>query len=201
MEPRLKSAKARPSTSLPQEYVSNIRELFEQNFKQQLNGRKVLVEGRLYKDELLLSVGFLPEPGSIRQINFEASMDHSGKNIERKLSVCVDALASMMSQYFENEDSQEDTEEPQEIDFPLNWTEYDFEKEKIWLQVSRRNTDLENEANRLLGLDSNDSLYSEGEDAEELKELEALEQESSKEDQKFWEQIKEKLENKRGSDN
>ena len=72
-----------------------------------------------------------------------------------------DAIASLMVDYFDNEEDHE---------MPLVWQQYPFENEKIWLQFSSTNSDLESEANKLLGVKEEATLL-----VETLEELEALE--------------------------
>ncbi len=154
MEPRRKTNKKVKSTSLPVEYVKNIKDVFSKAFKTRLGKREIYVEGRMFPTELILCVGYKPDPKGLRQINFEASIDHTGKDVFEKLGVCIDALSSMMDQYLESDESDE---------LPVEWTSFDFEKQKIYLRTSGRNTNLENEANKLLGVDPNDVLIIEGE--------------------------------------
>ena len=83
--------------------------------------------------------------GELRFQNFEVSIDHSSEKQDtvQKITVAVDAIASLMVDYFDNEEGNE---------MPLVWQEYPFENEKIWLQFSSTNSDLESEANKLLGV-------------------------------------------------
>lgn len=159
MEPRRKTNKKIKSTSLPTEYIKNIKDAFKKAFKKQLGKRDIFVEGRLFPEELILCVGYLPESGGLRQMNFEASADHKGKDVFEKLGICVDAISSIMDQYLESKET---------LELPLEWTAYDFEKNKVFLRTSSRNTNLENEANKILGVDPNDALYVEGDDLDKI---------------------------------
>ena len=164
MEPRRKTNKKNRSTSLPAEYVKNIKDVFTKAFQKRLGKREIFVEGRMFPEELILCVGYLPDPNGLRQTNFEASIDHKSKDIVEKMGVCIDAISSMMDQYLES---------GEEMELPREWTEFDFEKHKVYLRTSARNSNLENEANKILGIDSNDALYSEGDedvDTDEYKE-------------------------------
>src|SRR5690606_2175681 len=58
------------------------------------------------------------------------------------LHICVDAAASLMAEHFESKG---------ELELPYSWTEYPFEGKKVWLQFSTTNTQLEKQANELLG--------------------------------------------------
>jgi hypothetical protein len=149
MDPRKKSSRGKKSTNLPVEFVDNVNELFTKTFKKQLKGRKIVVEGRIYPDEILFSVGFKESEKALRQTNFEASMDHKGQHILKKLSVCVDAVSSMMDQYFEA---------GEDLDLPKHWQAFNFDKDSIYLQSTGRNSELEAQANKILGHERGDEL-------------------------------------------
>ncbi|MGE3974220.1 MAG: hypothetical protein AB7F59_06820 [Bdellovibrionales bacterium] len=159
MEPRKKSQKKRTSTNFPPDYLKSIQKLFTDAFKKHLTGKALYLEGRILSDEILLSVGFKPDPKGLVQINFEASIDHSGADVFPQVGVCVDAISAMMEHYFKTGEKE---------DLPKLWQEYPVGKNKVFLQVSARNTDLENEANRLLGIETNDALVKVHESEEEL---------------------------------
>jgi hypothetical protein len=188
MEPRRKTNKKTKSTSIPAEYLKNIKSVFTKAFKERLAGREIFVEGRLFPSELILCVGYLPDPEGLRQTNFEASIDHGGKDVFEKMGICIDALSSLMDQYLESSET---------LELPREWTPYDFEKHQVFLRTSARNTVLENEANRILGVDSNDALYTEGEDP--LEDL-AKKSEGDDEYRKTIEQVNEKLRKKKRED-
>lgn len=142
MNPRL--ASSQKWTGLPAEFADKVRKVFADNFKVEAEAGEFLVEGRIYAEEILIRIGYL-EKGRLKQINFEASSAYSKEagNAFDKLYLCVDAIASMMEEAFEAEE---------ELEFPLNWREYDFEGQPVFLQYSTVNTELEAEADRLLGL-------------------------------------------------
>jgi hypothetical protein len=149
MDPRKKASRPGKSTNLPKEFMDNVKVVFAQAFKKQLKGKPLLVEGRIYPDEILLSVGFKEEAKALRQTNFEASIDHNGKDVLKKLNLCVDAISSMMLQFFDADG---------DIDLPKQWSPFKFENDTIHLQSTGRNTELEAEANKILGLKSEDEL-------------------------------------------
>ena len=99
MNPRLKNSKK--WTSFPKEYLNQIEQAFRENFAKQLGNSKVIVEGRIYTDEVLLRVGIL-EKGRLKQSNIEASMEYSREkaNAVEKIHHCIDAAASMLAEYF-----------------------------------------------------------------------------------------------------
>lgn len=71
-----------------------------------------------------------------------------------RLMVCIDAIGSLMEEYFELDDEEE-------MDIPFHWRPYEFEGETVYLQHSTVNTRLEEEADRILGL-LEDKLIQEG---------------------------------------
>lgn len=156
MQPRLKSSKK--WTAFPREYTDQILGVFRENFAEQLVGNNLVIEGRIYPEEVTLRVG-LAKDGQLKQTNFEVSMDHSPKakdTIER-IHNCVDAAASMMMDFFENEEG---------VDFPESWKPFPFQEKTIYLQFSTENSALEAEADKLLGLDDGGLLKETGDDAE-----------------------------------
>lgn len=168
MQPRLKSSKK--WTQLPQDVSDQIRELFKQNFQKELGNSHVLVEGRIYPQEILLRVGYL-EPGRLTQNNFEISMEYKLNNQESALKTihtCVDAAGALMADHFESNG---------EVELPYSWTEYPFEGKKVWLQFSTTNTSLEKQANQLLGEDEDSLVQGETEEAMDVETSQDLEDE------------------------
>lgn len=156
MNPRLKSSKK--WTAFPKEYSDQIQAVFTENFVQHLEGGDLIIEGRIYPEEVMLRVGYL-EKGRLAQANFEVSINYSQEKQDavKRIHNCVDAAASMMMEYFENDG---------EVDFPYTWKEYPFQGNKIYLQFSTENSSLEEQANKLLGVDES-SLYHEDEESED----------------------------------
>ncbi len=178
MKPRLKSSKK--WTPVPQDVIIQIQELFKENFHNELQNMKIIAEGKIYPEEILLRVGHIEE-GRLTQYNFEVSMPYQLTKEDSALialTTCVDAIGSLMAEYF---DKGEEAEE-----LPYSWTESLFDGKKIWIQHSAENSNLEKEANQLLGLDEKKLLYEEEseEDVELMAEddLEDLEDSDSDED-------------------
>ncbi len=171
MIPRKKESKK--WTSLPTEFSNQIKTVFEQNFKAHLTSKKLQVEGRIYPTEIVLRVG-INAKGELRYKNFEVSLDHSKEKQDAiaQIHIGVDAIASLMVEYFENEEEHE---------MPFVWQEYPFEKQKIWLQYTSENPDLEAEANKLLGLTDEEAMLKETE--EELEALGLNQEEGSTEEE------------------
>lgn len=157
MQPRLKTSKK--WTAFPKEYQDQIEKVFHENFSEQLGQNKLIIEGRIYPEEVLLRVG-IGEKGRLTQANFEVSMayDAKKKDAVERIHNCIDAAASMMMDYFDA-----DTD----VEFPRVWQEYPFQGHKIYLQYTTVNTDLEAQADALLGEDS-EALVTEEENEDAL---------------------------------
>jgi hypothetical protein len=142
MEPRLKTSKK--WTALPKELLEQIKAVFHENFGKETKGGKLFTEGRVYPEELLFSIGFLPAK-QLRQHNFEVSLPYNQKkdNVMKLIHIAVDAGASMFVQLFEEEDAVDQ--------FPRTWQEVEFEGRKLYIQYTTDNTELDEEADRLLG--------------------------------------------------
>lgn len=145
MKPRLPSSKK--WTPFPKEFSEQIQNVFKENFSKELKKAELIVEGRIYTQEVLLRVGYL-EAGRLKQANFEISVEYSAKTNDAvdRINDAVDAAASMMMEYFEVEQDPD-----QEHDFPLSWKEVPFNNQKLFMQFSTVNSKLEAEADALLG--------------------------------------------------
>jgi hypothetical protein len=141
MNPRLKTSKK--WTEFPKEYLTQIQDVFQETFKKHLEHAKLIVEGRIYTEEILLRVGVL-EKGRLAQINFEVSMNYSTKTKDAvdRIHDAIDAVASLMNDYFASNG---------EIEFPLTWQEFEFNKRSLYIQFTTVNSTLEAEADALLG--------------------------------------------------
>lgn len=161
MNPRLKSSKK--WTAFPKEYSDQIHAVFNENFAQYLQKAELIIEGRIYPAEIMLRVGFL-EAGRLSQANFEISVGYSAekKDTLQRIHNCIDAAASLMLEYFEGQ-----KEDATPAEFPYIWKEISFEGFKVFFQFTTENSNLEAEANRLLGLAEGEELFSEEEDIED----------------------------------
>lgn len=145
-------------TPLPKELCAQIREVFEENFAKESKSGQFLVTGRIYPEEICFQAGYL-EKGRLAQANFEVSLDFtaSKQNAFEQIQICVDCAASMMQRYFESESDLEE--------FPREWQKHNLDGRELYLQVSTLNSELESEADRLLG-EADDALV-QGEDPDE----------------------------------
>ncbi|MES3036667.1 MAG: hypothetical protein V4736_02060 [Bdellovibrionota bacterium] len=162
MEPRLKSSKK--WTAFPGDFVQQIQALLAQNFKKKSKEGSFKVEGRIYPEEIILRMGYV-ETGRLTQINFETSVDYNPQQQDtmEKIYLCVDAGAQMMAEYFEAEGKSDE----EQMDYPLAWKLIEYDKKKIFLQFTTVNSDLEAEANRLLGIEEGKLVEGELEDDED----------------------------------
>lgn len=159
MEPRIPSS--RQWTSFPSEYIKNIETVFSKSFKLHLEKGKIVSEGRIYKEELLLRVGYI-ENERLKQSNFEISVEYDKKkdNAVKLIYLMIDVAATMMDEFFMAENDH---------DFPRNWTEYEVEKRKIYLMYTAVNSELEKQADKLLGEDPEKLFQEDAEDLEAIK--------------------------------
>ena len=172
MNPRYKISQK--WTAFPPEFSEQIRSVFVQNFEKQLGKTMSLsVDGRIYQKEITLRIG-LHSKGELKHFNFEASVDlppnpsKDENKVFETISVAVDALASLVAEYFEND---------QDIELPYTWTESTFEGKKVWVQHSTENPDLEAEADKLLGLADEEGVLKNADDEKSDDVLDATEEE------------------------
>jgi hypothetical protein len=159
MQPRLASSIT--WTSFPEELIGQIKDVFTGFFEDyDLDGREFRVEGAIYPNEILLRVG-LGKSINIRQHNFEASLEYKAakENVLAEIHTAIDFLGATWQDYLE---------EPKEIEeLPDTWVENTFEKKKIYLRHTSVNTDLEQEADRILEAYEKKLVY-ESENATEM---------------------------------
>lgn len=141
MEPRLSSS--RKWSPLPDELIRQIRSVFKQNFSVQIGSNTVEAKGRIYPEEILVSVG-IREEKALKQVNWMISVGYKRDkdNVMKLLHLVLDAAAALFEQSFSAENDH---------DFPRVWEEVDFEGRKIYVMYSTVNSKLEAEADRLLG--------------------------------------------------
>lgn len=127
---------------LPLEYCKLALEVFESQFSERLGDAQLTIEGRIYREELIVRLGYL-RPNTIRQINFEASVDFdlNKENAFELLNFLMDPLASWLESFLETK----------EIEFPPLWKKHRFKNRDVYMQYSTINSKLEAEADRLLG--------------------------------------------------
>jgi hypothetical protein len=142
MNPRTKTVSK--WTELPTDLKTQISTIFQQNFANEIGPKgEIRTDGRIYPNEIVLSVG-IHKKGELRFHNFEVSIDHKNdkEKVVELIYLSVDAIASLVTEYFENDE---------DIELPYTWMQYPFNGQNVWLQFSTVNPDLEAEANKLLG--------------------------------------------------
>ena len=157
VEPRRSAGKK--WTALPKDYVTQVIDALRQSFADEVKSGKFIVEGRIYADELLVRVGFL-ETGRLRQTNFEMSLDYKpGKDDTFKL-----LNLAMLEELFSS---------TSDADFPRTWQIFEVEGRRLYLQFSSNNSDLDTQADALLGEDETNLVGGVGDEepvtAEQLK--------------------------------
>lgn len=158
MSPRLNSSKK--WTALPPELIEQILSVFSEAFEKQRAVGQFIAEGRIYTSELLFRIGYV-ESGRLKQVNFEVSIDFnsSKQNALEQVHLAIDCAASMIENYFADEETF--------ADMPTIWKAVEIEGRRIYVQVSTENTQLESEANKLLGETHEEALVI-GDDGEEV---------------------------------
>jgi len=164
MQPRLSSSKK--WTAIPKELVVQIKNVFKKSFQQHIGNGTVTADGRIYPEEIVISVGVkLPEQ-KLKESHWLVSIGYKkGKDdVLKLLNLALDAQGSLFEQFFTSEN---------DYDFPRTWAEVDFEGRKIYVQYSTVNEELEAEADKLLGEHKDEGLaggeWEDLEDAETIK--------------------------------
>ncbi len=164
MQPRLSSS--RKWTAIPKELTVQIKTVFKQSFQQHIGKGTVLADGRIYPEEILISVGIKQPDQKLKESHWLVSIGYArGKDdVIKLLNTAVDAAGSLFEQLFTSEN---------DYDFPRAWTEVDFEGRKIYVQYSTVNEELEAAADKILGVAEGDDLakgeWEDLEDAETIK--------------------------------
>jgi len=148
MQPRLKTS--RQWTPLPAELIQQMKSVFRQNFQEHIADGEVEVAGKIFPGEILVSMG-VRYPKALKQSNWEVSIEYRKEkdNALKMLHLAMDALGALFEQVFTAENDH---------DFPRVWESVQFEGREIFVQYTTTNSQLEAEADRLLGLDSEEGL-------------------------------------------
>lgn len=146
-------------THFPKEFTEHIESAFLEGFGEKIKDFKLLIEGRVYPEELVLRVGLL-EPGRLKQANFEVSADYQSdeEQVLERIHTLVDVAASMMVEYIETDGV---------VEFPFTWKDCPFDGKTIYLQYNTENSALEAQANALLGV-SEDAMFNEESTSEDV---------------------------------
>lgn len=157
MNPRLPTSKK--WTSVPPEFLQQIRESLEKLWGEKNPGTKFFAEGRIFPQEIVARIGILA-PGRLAQSNFEISSELNPKEpLMEQLTAAFDAALALGDEYLTA------GEEANSGLYPRLWKEFKYAGKSHFFQFSTVNTELEAEANRWLG-ESGEGLFNESTDEE-----------------------------------
>jgi len=182
---RRKSTESKFS-ELPSDYTQMVHEVFMSNFSDSVEAMKLspapvfVTQGEIYSDEIVVHASLVQE-GRLAGTTAYASTDFDPKasspSIEDLLSLCVDALGDLFQQLFELAEKSGDKANILDAnlqdlgELPLEWTQVDINKRKLFVRVDRANPSLDQAADQWLA--KNDPGFLENE-AEESKKAEKL---------------------------
>lgn len=163
MQPRLNTS--RKWTAIPRELVTQIKTVFKQSFQQHIGKGTVSADGRIYDEEIVVSVGVKLTDQKLKESHWLVSVGYKkGKDDVLKLiNLALDAQGSLFEQFFTSEN---------DYDFPRTWQEVEFEGRKVYIQYSTENKELETQANKILGVQEGEQLL--GGDWEDLEDAETI---------------------------
>lgn len=146
MDPRNNQSTA--WTALPEDFKNQVLKLLMDHFKAQSQKGQFSLDGRIYKTEILIRMGYL-ESGHIRPIQFDLSIDYDSEKSQalQHFETLIDLGASLLDTYFRD---------PQQ-EFPFQWQTVDFEGTEVFIRQETTNSELERQANELLGEDEVES--------------------------------------------
>lgn len=144
MDARNINSKKHKYQPVPKDFLNLVQETFKEKYTEFLKDKTLVVDGAIYPEELVLVVGFKKNGEKIRQQNFECSMDYENDpnaDVLEKIHLSIDALDAMFAEYVEANG---------DLEMPTQWTEFDFEDQKIFLRASTHNIELEKMADEFL---------------------------------------------------
>lgn len=154
LKPRKDSSVEKRSSSLPPEMLKMITEVISEELLTSDSPYKVKSYGVIYPEEFTVTVSLTDKSG-IRPLNFAASIDFSEEKAKENqqymidlLDITVDAIGSFIEQFLSAEG---------DLEVPLDWHEFELEKNKVYLRFHTKNEELEAQANALLGLIENEN--------------------------------------------
>lgn len=151
-------------SKLPKDITEAIAEILTETFQSQSEKGTFKAQGHVYASEIVLRAGYL-ESGRISQINFDLSIKTSPQSQQavKDLDELTAVAKELFVSYFKSENLE---------DFSYTWKPYPTTSAKpIHYKYDGTNTNLENEADKLLGENQNESLV-----IGDMSEAEAIEQ-------------------------
>lgn len=142
IQARRPNSHCKDSVQLPKALLDLVSESLLEEFGEDLPP-KFVVSGRIFKEEILVRVGWPLGDGALRYMNVEASIDFdpTAQDVNERISICLDALQGSLEEFIDAEG---------DIEVPRFWNEFTFEKQKVYLQFSPINPQLEDEADAFL---------------------------------------------------
>lgn len=151
---------------LPEDFTQLLKKSVEENIEvlgKMSPSPSLNIRGRVYPNEVILELE-LSETDRILRHNFRGSMDYNSEEQDTldRLDDLANALASMMEQFLEFEINKED--ELELMDLPLDYKEFPYDGRKVYLMYHTENTDLDAQADALLGAEFTEEGQKELED-------------------------------------
>lgn len=163
MEKRIETVKnvspnALPYAKVPEEYLSLVQNVINDHFSDALRlmaagrpGFRIVCAGRMYQDEIVLSVSFLTE-GALGALTLHSSADFdpqaSSPSAQELLSTLVDTLGQALGDLL-------DQSRPKRLqsliegslsamsDVPFHWSPMEVNKRKTWVKLDTSNPEIE----------------------------------------------------------
>lgn len=146
--------------------MEKVQKAIEKELFQYSNNGQIILNGRIFSDEIVLSLGFLAK-NSIRQVNFVVSADIEPSPEEENppflltIEKGLHFLQLCLLDYFERKEELVE-------DFPKVWHKVQFNDETLFVRIDPTNSELESEANKILGL-KEDTLYNDSDEDDDGK--------------------------------
>lgn len=148
IKPRLKSSKA--LTILPESFQKQVTELLKTHFSEHSKKGYFKVDGVISKNEIVFRYSYQPQD-SIKTIQFDLSLEYNSSRSDFKddplmkvFEVLSDLGASLFHSLFEDQD----------FELPSLWSPIEFENHTIYIQSEGIHSQLESQADEILGLSS-----------------------------------------------
>lgn len=165
--PTRKTQTKNPSP-LPEEFLRAVRELFQKQFKKNLEGAEFLIYADLYPEEVIFCVS-LTHPKSLRAASLYLSADlaeglaESPEKVTEQLKTLVDVGASWFSQAFTESEGLEAAMALVDASSGA-WDNFPWEGQTLYAKLNRDNHALEHVADQLLresGMDTDEDISDE----------------------------------------
>jgi hypothetical protein len=129
-------------TAFPAELLEAIKDSFSEDFKSASNEGSFISFGQIHPTEIILRVGYIKD-GEISQVNFDCSTESSGSeaSVIKSIEELVFTAKELFVDFFKNGKLEH---------FSYHWNPFGSSS-KVYYKLDRTNTDLEAQANALLG--------------------------------------------------